>query len=238
MRLMTVTVLSALMFACGSAGATSATSHPSSAPSATAVAQTALTVPAALAITDTDKVDLIGSSVPGASISVTWTGGIQSVGADGGGSFVAHVTGLDVGDTTLRVLATANGQASPVAIVLVTRSVSPTAYKASAASLPYPQLEKDPASLAGKILTYTGQVVQYDSATTTSHMRVNVTADGYGYFSDTVWLNVDSAATANIFRDNHVRFWGTVVGPYTYTTTSGGQVTIPEITALYIEAAP
>jgi hypothetical protein len=47
--------------------------------------------------------------------------------------------------------------------------ISEAQYKASAKSIPYVQLEKDPASLAGTVVTYTGQVVQYDSATTTSN---------------------------------------------------------------------
>src|SRR5438128_473816 len=64
-----------------------------------------------------------------------------------------------------------------------TPSASPiteAAYKASAKTIPYVQLEKDPASLRGTVVTYKGQVVQYDSATTTSNLRINVTPDGFG----------------------------------------------------------
>ncbi len=113
--------------------------------------------------------------------------------------------------------------------------ISPAAYKASAKSIPYVQLEKDPASLAGTVVTYTGQVVQYDSATTTSHLRINVTPDGFGGYNDTIWLDVDPTQTTNVFRNTVIQFWGEIVGPYTYTTVSNGQITIPEIDATYVQ---
>jgi hypothetical protein len=115
--------------------------------------------------------------------------------------------------------------------------ISEANYKASAKSIPYVQLEKDPGSLAGTVVTYTGQVVQYDSATTTSHLRINVTPDGFGGYTDTIWLDVDPAKTGNVFRNTVIQFWGEVVGPFTYTTVTNGQVTIPEVNARYVSVA-
>jgi hypothetical protein len=122
--------------------------------------------------------------------------------------------------------------------VVVSPSSSPideATYKASAKAIPYVQLEKDPASLAGTVVTYTGQVVQYDSATTTSHLRINVTPDGFGNYNDTIWLDVDPAVTSKVFRDTVIQFWGEVVGAYTYTTVSGGKITIPEVDAKIVQ---
>ena len=119
-----------------------------------------------------------------------------------------------------------------------TPSASPiteAAYKASAKTIPYVQLEKDPASLRGTVVTYKGQVVQYDSATTTSNLRINVTPDGFGGYNDTIWLDVDPAQTTKVFRSTVIQFWGDVVGPYTYTSTANSQITIPEINAKYIQ---
>lgn len=113
--------------------------------------------------------------------------------------------------------------------------ISEAQYKASAKTIPYVQLEKDPASLAGTVVTYTGQVIQYDSATTTSHLRINVTADGFGGYTDTIWLDVDPAQTTSVFRNTVIQLWGEVVGPYTYTSVSGGQITIPEVRAKYVQ---
>jgi hypothetical protein len=114
--------------------------------------------------------------------------------------------------------------------------IDPAAYKASAVAISYNQLLKDPAALAGRVVTYTGQVFQYDTNTTTSHMIVAVTDGGYGYWSDNVWLDVDPATTANVCKDTVIRFWGDVVGPYTYTTTNNGSLTIPEIHVQFISA--
>ena len=107
-------------------------------------------------------------------------------------------------------------------------------YKASAKAIPYVQLEKDPASLAGTVVTYTGQVVQYDTNTTTSHLRIDVTNNG-GFYTDTIWLDVDPSQTTKVFRDTVIQFWGEVVGPYTYTSVTGAQITIPEVNARYVK---
>ena len=113
--------------------------------------------------------------------------------------------------------------------------ISEAQYKASAKAIPYVQLEKDPAALAGTVVVYTGQVVQYDSATGTSNLRVDVTSIGSGLYTDTIWLDVDPAQTGKVFRDTIIRFWGEVVGPYTYTSVTGAQITIPEIDAKYVQ---
>jgi hypothetical protein len=131
------------------------------------------------------------------------------------------------GNSTSNV-STSSPEPSPTAI-------DPATYKASGKSIPYPQLEKDPASLTGTVVTYTGQVVQYDTATTTSHLRVNVTPDGFGGYVDTIWLDVNPADTDKVFRGSVIRFWGEVLGAYTYTSVSGGQITIPEVNARFIE---
>jgi hypothetical protein len=112
--------------------------------------------------------------------------------------------------------------------------VDPATYKASAKQIPYVQLEKDPGALAATTLTYTGQVIQYDSATTTSNLRINVTPDGFGNYTDTVWLDVDPTQTTNVYRDSVIQFWGEVVGPYTYQSVLGAQITIPEVKARFV----
>jgi len=107
-------------------------------------------------------------------------------------------------------------------------------YEASAKSIPYNQLEKDPTALAGTVVTYTAQIFQYDTATTTSNFIASVTNLGYGVYSNNIWADVDPAITGHVCADTIVRFWGSVVGPYTYTTTQNGSLTIPEITIRYI----
>jgi hypothetical protein len=130
---------------------------------------------------------------------------------------------------------TANNSASFGSPMPASSPISEAQYKASAKTIPYVQLEKDPASLAGTVVTYAGQVVQYDTNTTTSHLRINVTPNGFGGYNDTIWLDVDPTKTSNVFRNSVIQFWGEVVGPYTYTSIANSQITIPEIKARYIQ---
>jgi hypothetical protein len=116
--------------------------------------------------------------------------------------------------------------------------ISEQAYKASAQSIPYPQLIKDPASEAGTVVTYTAQVFQYDANTTTSHMLVSIDMDQYGYWSDNVFLDLPGSLAQNDFTQKQtIKFWGTILGPYTYQTIQNGSRTVPEIVVHYIQHA-
>lgn len=238
-----------LTAACGATAASSsgaATPTPSTTtPSPTPEPTVPLTVQAAFTVADADHLDVAGSSVPGAALATSVVSGAVSglsgqrdptAVADPQGNFALHFTGLPMGDAVFALAAVAAGYSTGNAIITITRTISPAAYKASAARIAYNQLVKDPAALAGRIVTYTGQVFQYDTNTTTSHMIVAVTNGGYGFWSDNVWLDVDAAAAANVCRDTIVQFWGDVVGAYSYTTTSNGTLTIPEIKVVYITA--
>jgi hypothetical protein len=226
-------IIAAVVLAgCSSPAASQAATH---SPTPTPLPATPLTVPAAAAVTDVDHVDVAGSSAPGATISATWGVNSASVTADASGNFVVRVTGLAEGSTTLILSAVAAGDSPASGLVDIVRTVSPAFYKQQAATIPYNQLVKDPASLAGRIVTYRGQVFQYDSNTTTSHMIISVTDSGYGFWSDNIWVDVDPAAAQNVFQKNIIQVWGTVVGPYTYTTTQNGSLTIPEVDVKYVQ---
>jgi hypothetical protein len=178
--------------------------------------------------------DIIGTSQPGAGLEARWSQNSVDTQADAAGSFTLHITTLQEGDNTVALMATLTGYRAATQAVTVSRLVSPTAYKGSAASIPYNQLIKDPASMTGRVVSYTGQVFQYDSATTTSHLIVSVSNQGYGYWTDNMWIDLDPATGANVYKDTVIQFWGTVSGAYTYETTSNGHLTIPEIDVRYI----
>jgi hypothetical protein len=223
--------------ACGSGGTPAAGGTPSATAAPTPLPQTALTVQAAYTVTDTDQFDLAGSTAPGAAVVVRPPTTTElTTTADAQGHFSVHLSGLQEGLSTYTVAATASGFSTATADIAITRTVSPGVYKASAARIPYNQLIKDPAALAGRVVTYSAQVFQYDTSTTTSNMIAAVTDDGYGYWSDNVWLDVDPSMTGNVCGKTIIKFWGTVKGPYTYTTTNNGSLTIPEITVKYIQA--
>lgn len=130
--------------------------------------------------------------------------------------------------------AAARASAAAAASASAAAAAAVRAYKASAQSMPYNQLVKDPASLAGTVVTYTAQVFQYDTNTGTSNFIASVSNLGYGYWTDNIYADVDPSLTQRVCAKTIVRFWGSVVGPYSYTTTQGGTLTIPEINIMYI----
>jgi hypothetical protein len=243
--------LALALSACGAMAGTGSSTRPSTQAAAT---QASATTPAssqptptpqpiasisgiqlAYTITDTDSLELIGTTIPGAEVTVMGGQAEVNVFADSKGNFDADVTGIPMGDSTLTVDVAAAGYQSGLMSVSVTRNVSEAGYKQSAESIPYNLLSKDPASLAGTPVTYEGQVFQYDSATGTSNFIVSVTNDGYGIWSDNIWADVDPSIAQNVCTDTIIRFWGDVVGPYTYTTTMNGELTIPEVKIRYVD---
>ena len=237
-RLRVASVALALLAAgCGGSGAApptvTASSHP---PTAQPAVQ--LSVGSKWAISDTDSVTITGTTTPGAVVTISEPGQNYKPAtgkADAQGVFSFTVNGVPEGDLTVLLLASEFGYTDSERTVTVTRTLSPASYKASAASIPYNQLIKDPASLSGRIVIYTGQVFQYDSNTTTSHLIVSVTDGGYGFWTDNIWIDLDPATGQSVFNKTVIRFWGTVVGPYTYTTTTNGSLTIPEVKLRYLD---
>ena len=210
------------------------TAEPTAAPTAAPLPNLVVTMQAAWTVTDTDSVAITGSSAPGAAITGTLAGATVSATADGAGNFTLNISGLALGQNSVRIDAAHAGYRDGSIIVTVTRSISEAGYKKSAAAIPYNQLVKDPVSLAGRVVTYEAQVFQYDSATTTSHFIASVTDEGYGFWTDHIWTDVDASAAQNVCNNTVIQLWGDVVGPYTYMTTTNGSATIPEINIKYI----
>lgn len=92
---------------------------------------------------------------------------------------------------------------------------------------------KNPAAHVGQRIIVHGKVTQFDSGTGTSAFRANV--DGvahkvkYGYvdYQTNTMLTGDATALANVVQGDLFTAEVTVVGPYTYATTMGGQMTAP-----------
>jgi hypothetical protein len=227
--------LLALAFFGTSCGGAATRSSVASSP--TPIPKAPLTVQSQQTITDTDTLDLAGSTVPEATVQLLDASGnpVSTVNADQSGSFTFHVTGIPVGTNTYTVKVIAHRYSTQASLIAITRNISPETYKASAASVSYGQLSKDPESFKGRVVTFDGQIFQYDSATTTSNFLVSVTNSGYGFWTDNVWADVSPAITSHVCKGTVIRFWGDVVGPYTYTTTLNGHITLPEIRIQYLD---
>jgi hypothetical protein len=186
-------------------------------------------------VTDASSLAVAGTASAGATVEATLPAGTTvTATANATGAFTLQLTNLAVGSNGVVVEASMTGYQPSVASIFVTRTLDEAGYEASAASMSYDQLVKDPASLAGTIVTYQAQVFQYDTNTGKANFIASVTNDGYGIWSDNIWADVDPSAAANVCDNTIIQFWGPVVGPYTYTTSLGGSLTIPEINIMYL----
>ena len=112
-----------------------------------------------------------------------------------------------------------------------------TNYKNSCQTLDYDTIFRYAEDYEGQRVKYTGKVVQViDSGLSLVSYRVNVTQDEWGFYDDTVYVNYfkDDDST-RILEDDIITFYGTLSGLYTYETVLGTFVTIPEVSAEYID---
>jgi hypothetical protein len=107
-------------------------------------------------------------------------------------------------------------------------------YKEKASTIPFSQLNKDTERYDGEIVTYTGQIFQiHEEGGEGGWMLVSVTNDGYGFWSDEVYVSF--AGHVQGAEKDTVTFWGKVTGTKEYETKIGGNNEVPEIEAKYVE---
>lgn len=92
-----------------------------------------------------------------------------------------------------------------------------------------------PNAAQGTCLTGQAHVFQYDSNTGATTMLIDVTNDGYGFWSDAVELRLPNAAAGQgIVQNDIIQYWGPLSGTDTYSTKIGGSNTVPVINAMYV----
>ena len=106
-------------------------------------------------------------------------------------------------------------------------------WKESAEEIPYQTLFRYAEEHKGKSVYYRGKVIQVIENGNDFQLRVNVTKGEYGQWDDTVFLRYDDAPV-RILGEDIIAFVGTMNGTITYETVLGGEVTIPDITVLYL----
>ena len=104
-------------------------------------------------------------------------------------------------------------------------------FKASCKTIAYQAIEKDPSSYFGTNVHFRGKIDQAGVANGSDWFRISVTSLGYGIYSDTVWVDSDKT---NFVEGDIVNFWGSVDGPYCYTSQANFNICIPEVDANYI----
>lgn len=110
-------------------------------------------------------------------------------------------------------------------------------YKKSCKTYDYKTIFRYAEEYKGKDVKYTGKVVQVIENSIGASYRVNVTKDQWGYYDDTIYVTfIDlDGNTPRILEDDIVTFYGTLSDLYTYETVMGSTLTIPSVTATYID---
>jgi hypothetical protein len=97
---------------------------------------------------------------------------------------------------------------------------TPAQYEASCTNSPAYGALSSPNAAQGTCVNYQAQV--------------DVTNDGYGFWSNVVELQLPPSAVAQNFIENDViQFWGITTGTDTYTTKIGGTDTVPVVDVKY-----
>ncbi len=106
--------------------------------------------------------------------------------------------------------------------------------QASSHQIPYATLFRYAEQHEGKQVYYRGKVIQVIEQNGNYQLRVNVTSDNNGWWSDTVLLRY-WGAPVRILEDDIVAFVGTMNGTVTYESVLGGEITIPYISVVALK---
>ena len=112
-----------------------------------------------------------------------------------------------------------------------------TNYKNSCQTYDYETIFRYAEDYEGENVKYTGKVVQViETETLFVYYRVNVTQDEWGSYDDTVYVSyMPDEDSPRILEDDIITFYGTLSGLYTYESVLGASITIPEVSAKYID---
>lgn len=136
------------------------------------------------------------------------------------------------GDDTPLIAVNENGD-----VVQGETVISQADFKKSCVEVAYEELARNPENYKGQNLKFKGEVIQCEQSYGTSYYaRVNVTIDEYGYYDDTIYVDLEIPEGADkILEDDIVELYGVCQGSESYTSIFGEQITIPSLDALYVE---
>jgi hypothetical protein len=109
-----------------------------------------------------------------------------------------------------------------------------TSLKNQATAVSFKELDKNPDSFNGKIVKFTGQVVQIQEADNYGVIRLAVTKESYGWsISDIIYVEYQNHTDA--VKDDVVTVYGQLTGSKTYESQAHFQITVPSMTACVVE---
>jgi len=104
-------------------------------------------------------------------------------------------------------------------------------FREEATTIDYKQLIKNPNAYKGEKVVYTGQVFQIQEEGGFGVMLLSVTDEGYGFWTDNIWVEFDEPTEAA--EEDIVTVYGTIAGSEEYETQIGGSTYVPRMKAKY-----
>lgn len=106
--------------------------------------------------------------------------------------------------------------------------------KDQATTVNFKELDKNPDLFKGKIVKFTGQVLQIQESGSYGIIRLAVTKESYGWsFTDVIYIEYQGHTDA--VEDDVVTVYGQLNGSKTYESQANFEITIPSMTACVVE---
>lgn len=132
---------------------------------------------------------------------------------------------------------------SESSLKLEERKVDKQSYINTCNEYTYKEIARNPNNYKGKQAKFNGQVIQVVENGNNVVLRVNITkeanefADGGYLYDDTIYVEYTykSNNESRILKDDIIDLYGVLNGTKTYSSTLGGEVTIPYLLAEYVD---
>lgn len=109
-------------------------------------------------------------------------------------------------------------------------------FKKECKTYTYEELARNPQKMIGKKVKITGEVVQNMEHGTENELRVDITKDKYGFYSDTIYITyIRNDNEDRVLEDDIITIWGIDRGEHSYTSILGSKVTLPYIEGKYVK---
>ena len=111
-------------------------------------------------------------------------------------------------------------------------------YKASAVEIDYETLARNPEQMKGQRVKLSGKVFQVFESGRSTQIHLHMNRAEFGW-RDSVYVFYDRPKGADrILEDDMITIWGDVKGLQTLQTILGSEITVPSVTARYVEIEP
>lgn len=111
-----------------------------------------------------------------------------------------------------------------------------SAYKSMCKAYSYDTIARDPNAYKDTYAKYTGEIIQVLEDGNSLNLRVNITKNSYGWYSDTIYVVYTlKDGESRLLEDDIVTIYGKNAGTISYESILGATITLPSVNAEYID---